>query len=321
MGLVFNILSIDGGGILGLYSADVLAKIQHEYCDNQPLSECFNLITGTSTGGIIALALSTGLHANEVKRFYLKYGTSIFKKQKRKWLGIFNNKYSKKDIKRALHTCFGDLTMSNCKCAVCIPSVDVATCQPILFKTNNNGKLTRDENTKLVDIALATSAAPTYFPLHSFGTFQGLADGGLWQNNPALWGLIEAVTYFVGDGKIFDRIQILSIGNPCSSIRNGISTKNKKSSLLKWNKNLVTLPMKVSSIAVDQILSFLFKEKVLNITNYLRINCKNIPTNYLDLELDSADSVSYKKMLELSAQDFNHNKDALYTFFKGGGNT
>lgn len=315
MNKTFKILSIDGGGILGLYSADILERIQHEFCKDESLSKYFNLITGTSTGGIIALGLSLGRSAGEIKDFYEKYGEKIFPLSKQKYIGILRNKYSNKNLKEALQAFFDEKAIKDCKCAVCIPAIDVVNCKPIMFKTNNNGIQTRDSNTSLVDIALSTSAAPSYFPLHSFGTFQGLADGGLWQNNPALCGLIEAVSYFVGPDKEYDKIKILSVGNPNSSIKTGVSIKNLNSGILKWNANLVTLPMKISSMATDQILSFLYKNHSLNIKKYLRIETKNLPTNYLDLKLDSADKESYKKILGLSAQSFNDNKNELYNFF------
>lgn len=311
----FNILSIDGGGILGLYSADILEKIEHENCNDEPLSKYFNLITGTSTGGIIALALSTGASANEIKQFYLKHGEKIFPKKKCLFPGVFKNKYSNKNLTNALKEFFGNKTIKDCKSSVCIPAIDVATCQPIMFKTNNNGKLCRDENTLLVDIALATSAAPTYFPLHSFDSFLGLADGGLWQNNPTLYGIIEAISYFVGNGKEYDKIKILSLGNPGSCTRIGISTENHNSSILKWKANLVTLPMKISSIATTQIVGFLYKNQALSIDKYLRIEPQDLPTNLLDLKLDSADKESYEKMITQSDTDFNQNKNKLHNFF------
>ncbi len=315
MNKTFNILSIDGGGILGLYSADILERIEHEYCNDEPLSKHFNLITGTSTGGIIALALSVGASAKEIKQFYLRHGEKIFPKKKRDCPGLFKNKYSNKNLKNALKEFFGNKTIKDCRNYVCIPSIDVATCQPIMFKTNNNGQLCRDENTLLVDIALATSAAPTYFPIHSFDSFLGLVDGGLWQNNPTLYGIIEAISYFVGNGKEYDKIKILSLGNPSSCTRTGISTKNHNSSILKWNANLVTLPMKISSIATTQIVSFLYKTQALNIEKYLRIEPQNLSTNFLDLKLDSADEESYKKILAQSSSDFNQNKNELHNFF------
>ena len=315
MNKTFNILSIDGGGILGLYSADILEKIEQEYFNGEPLSNHFNLITGTSTGGIIALALSTGASAKEIKQFYLRHGEKIFPKKKRTFPGFFKNKYSNKNLMNALKEFFGNETIKDCKNYVCIPSIDIVTCQPIMFKTNNNNQLTRDDNSSLVDIAIATSAAPTFFPIHSFGNFAGLIDGGLWQNNPTLCGVIEAVSYFVGKDKEYDKINILSLGNPSSCIKSGISTKNYNSSIIKWKADLVTVPMKISSTATDQILKFLHREHALSIQNYLRIEPQNLPTNLLDLKLDSADEESYKKILAQSASDFNQNKTKLQNFF------
>lgn len=312
----FKILSIDGGGILGLYSVYLLTKIQHEYCNNEPLSTHFNLITGTSTGGIIALGLAIGSSAEQIKEFYLKHGASIFPKKKRKSYGIFKHKYSNEALKSALQEFFGNKTIKNCKTAVCIPAINATTCQPIIFKTNNNGTLTRDENSLLVDIALATSAAPTYFPMHEFCEFRGLVDGGLWQNNPTLCGIIEAISYFIGKGKQYDSMKILSIGNPNSSIRNGIYSKSRNSGIMTWKQNLVTLPMKVTSIATHQILQILHRNNALNIKDYVRIECNNLPQQYNNLQLDSADEESYKILQELSAQDFNQNKCKLQQFFE-----
>ncbi len=316
MSKVFKILSIDGGGILGLYSANILAKIQDEFCHGAPLSQYFNLITGTSTGGIIALGLSIGKNASEIVSFYEHYGAEIFPKRKRRFLGVLKNKYSNKKLKSALEACLGNKTISDCQTALCIPAIDAALGQPIVFKTNNNGRQTRDEKTRLVDIALATSAAPTYFPMHHFDNFTGLVDGGLWQNNPALCGVIEAATYFMGPGKEYEKIDILSIGNPISGMRTGLNTRSNKSGILQWNLKLVFLPMKISSIGVHQIVGFLSKNHTFGINKYLRIESNNIPTQYSGLKLDSADEMSYGQILELSRHDFDNHKTDLADFFK-----
>ena len=219
-------------------------------------------------------------------------------------------------MKKALENFFGDKTISNCKSKVCIPAIDAVNCQPIIFKTNNNGKLNRDENTKLVDIALATSAAPTYFPMYAFDNFLGLVDGGLWQNNPALFAVIEAVNYFVGEDKEFDCINILSIGNPLSALPNSIKSNSTNSSIAKLNINLVTLPMKISSIGTNQILCFLHKNNALNINKYLRIESQNVPNDIKKLSLDLATEEAFNLMLSRCANDFNQNKCALYDFFE-----
>lgn len=313
---VFRILSIDGGGILGLYSAEVLAKIQKEFLQNKPLSDYFDLIVGTSTGGIIALGLSIGKSAADIAEFYRVCGSKIFPKHRKFFFGILKNKYSNKALQSALTECFGDKKIRDCQTAVCIPAIDAALGQPIVFKTNNDGNQRRDEKTRLVDIALATSAAPTYFPMHHFDNFTGLVDGGLWQNNPALCGVIEAATYFMGSGKEFEKIDILSIGNPISGMRTGLNTRSKKSGALQWNLKLVFLPMKISSIGVHQIVRFLSKNHALGINKYLRIESNNIPPQYSRLKLDSADEMSYIQMLELSCHDFDNHKTDLADFFK-----
>lgn len=312
----FNVLSIDGGGILGLYSADILSQIEKEFFNGEPLSSHFNLITGTSTGGIIALALATGCNAEEIKNFYKEYAKKIFPAKGHRKLSLLSNKYSNKQLRLGLNEFFGNKRIKDCKTHVCIPSINISTCTPLVFKTNNNGSQNRDEEYKIVDIALATSAAPTYLPIHSFSPYQGLVDGGLWQNNPSLIGLIEALSCFVGENKEFDNISILSIGNPNSSIKESIDTKNKKSGLLKWKGNIVSLPMKVNSIGTDYIIRILQRSNASYLNKYERIDCGVITNECAGLKLDSADDYSLNKLLELSNQDFNNKKIELSKFFK-----
>lgn len=312
----FYILSIDGGGILGLYSVDILSQIEKEFFNGEPLSSHFNLITGTSTGGIIALALATGRKAEEIKNFYRTYANKIFPAKGRRKLGLLSNKYPNKQLRLGLNEFFGNKKIKDCKTHVCIPSINVSTCTPLVFKTNTDGTKNRDEEVKLVDIALATSAAPIYLPLHSFGSYQGLVDGGLWQNNPSLIGLIEALSCFVGKGKEFNDISILSIGNPNSSIKESINTRNKKSGLLKWKGNIVSLPMKVNSTGTDYIISIFHRSNAAYISKYKRIECGAVTNECSGLKLDSADKYSIAKLLELSNQDFNNKKIELSKFFE-----
>jgi patatin-like phospholipase/acyl hydrolase len=308
----FKILSIDGGGILGLYSTNILSQIEKEYLHGKCYSDEFQLITGTSTGGIIALGLSLGRRAEEISRFYQEHGTKIF--PKKHFFGIFHQRYSNQALKKALNEFFGEAKISDCKSAVCIPAIDINNCQPIVFKTNNNGSQKRDLNEYLVDISLATSAAPLYFPIYSFGNYSGLIDGGLWQNNPSLFGVYEAFNCFMGKEN-YDCIDILSIGNPLSRIPNTVSVKNKNSSLSKWGAKLVTLPMKVSSLGTHQILSFLARNHCLSIRCYIRIESENLPDNYRGLTLDTANENAYNLLLERSQFDFNNSKYKIEQFF------
>jgi patatin-like phospholipase/acyl hydrolase len=315
---IFKILAIDGGGILGLYSADILKRIQAEFCDGRSLSDEFQLITGTSTGGIIALALALGKEPVEIVEFYTQCAQKIFPNWRKIFFlgGLFHNKYSNRQLHKALEEFFKDSTVSDCKTAVCIPAIDVSNCQPMVFKTNNNGTQKRDLTAKLKDVALATSAAPTYFPMYAFGSYQGLVDGGLWQNNPALCGVIEACSYFCGENKEYDCIHILSVGNPLSGVRESVSVKNKSTGIVRLREKLVLLPMKVSTIGTHQILTFLSKTHSLLIESYVRIESTNLPSGFSRLKLDSSDDTSIKKLLERSEFDFNHKKTELISFFK-----
>ncbi|UTC79096.1 patatin-like phospholipase family protein [Treponema sp. OMZ 799] len=246
------------------------------------------------------------------KIFHKSYFNCLFKN----W--IITNRYSSIPLQNALTEFFGDRTVKDCKTNICIPAIDVSNCQPIIFKTNHNGNLTRDIDVKLTDIALATSAAPTYFPLHSFGYYRGLADGGLWQNNPALFAVIEACTYFVGEDKAYDSINILSIGNPLSAIKETVSVETRKSGLIKWAAKMVTMPMKISSFGVHNIINFLSKNEALFINKYLRIESENLPDKpeCKKLSLDSANRKTYRLLSELSFNDFNKNKTNIINFFK-----
>lgn len=318
----FNILSIDGGGILGLYSAELLTLIEKELFKNsKTFSDKFNLIAGTSTGGIIALALALGCSPAQISELYKFHGEEIFHKSYfnclfKNW--IITNRYSSIPLQNTLSEFFGDKAVKDCKTNICIPAIDVSNCQPIIFKTNHNGNLTRDIDVKLADIALATSAAPTYFPLHRFGYYRGLADGGLWQNNPALFAVIEACTYFVGEDKAYDSINILSIGNPLSAIKETVSVETRKSGLMKWAAKMVTMPMKISSFGVHNIINSLSKNKALFINKYLRIESENLPDKpeCKKLSLDSANRKTYRLLSELSFNDFNKNKTNIINFFK-----
>ncbi len=319
---VYRILSIDGGGILGLYSAKILEHINKEMMGNKKYHEYFNLITGTSTGGIISLGLAADIDIEKVVEFYEKYGQKIFPYKNKfiNWLMsskiLFSNKYLHNTIDKIASDFFGTLKMKDAKCAVCIPSIDVVNCQPIVFKSPHHSDLSRDDNYLMKDIALATSSAPTYFPIYSFDNYLGLVDGGLWQNNPSLIGVIEACHYFVGPDKEYDSIEVLSIGNPHSNFKNSISVKNKKSSLTKWRSNLIELPMKITSKGTDDILNILNRSKSLYIHKYLRLASSNITEKQKGLSLDYASDFAIQTMIDLAHHDYYENKEKIRDFFK-----
>ncbi len=319
----FRILSIDGGGVLGLYSAKILEYIKNDYLKNKNFYEYFHLITGTSTGGIISLALASGKSIETVVDFYKNYGPKIFPSRNRitHFLRyaktIFGNKYSNKELLYAAQKLFGDDTFSTIKSkSCCIPVVDIENCKSNVFKNPHYG-LERDKNVKLKDVAIATSSAPLFFPIYSFDNYLGLVDGGLWFNNPCLIGLIEAVNHFVGEGREFDSIEILSIGNPHSSLKKSISVTRKLSSLVKWRTNLVEIPMKVSSKSIDDVMKIFCRNNTAYVSKYLRLCSHNITAKQQKLSLDFASRKAIAMINNLAETDYYTNKQEVSKFFQG----
>lgn len=239
---VFKILSIDGGGIKGLYSSKVIEHLEEQFDCN--ISEYFDMICGTSTGGILALALSLDIKASEISKLYSQKGSKIFPSQNKYWgmakQLIFKGKYSDEELRKALEETFKEKRIRDSNCLLCIPSYSITDARPFIFKYDHKeGGLTRDNNALYVDVALATSAAPTYFPMAEIEYYDNkqFVDGGIWANNPSLVGFIEALTYFVGEDKEFDEVKILSI----SSLTNTSGKKtgiNRFRSFRHWRNDL-----------------------------------------------------------------------------------
>ncbi len=167
-----RLLSIDGGGIRGLIPALVLSAL--EKVKEQPVSQQFDMIAGTSTGGIIALGLSKkgqgscpALSAEELADLYRYKGTEIFKKppwhQVKSLGGLRDSAYIETGLQGVLSEIFGNAKLSESLCDTLITSYDLERRRPHFFKSHRAVK--DDERDYYIkDVAMATSAAPTYFP-------------------------------------------------------------------------------------------------------------------------------------------------------------
>ncbi len=211
----YRVLSIDGGGIRGLYAACVLRSLMNRYAaDGKPLDigKGFDLLVGTSTGGIIAAALAKGIAIQELVDLYQKEGAKIFKDPlpDGKW-GLFkwsvrnSLKSANENIHlRSLLTKFFDEdsvldVWNKRKIGLCLTSVDLLRHTARVFKMPHYKNKNADNRRKLVDICLATSAAPIMLPIAKHkdpdneSRLECFIDGGLWANNPILIGLVEAL--------------------------------------------------------------------------------------------------------------------------------
>lgn len=262
MGKEFKVLSIDGGGIKGLYSARILQHFEEHF--NCHISDYFDLICGTSTGGLIALGLSLKIPAAELVNFYEKSGPLIFPDRTKNWFirkydtfrqALWRGKFNDDKLKAALETVFGERLIGESHNLLCIPSYTITEARPWIFKYDHTN-LTRDNKTPYVDVALATSAAPTYFPVAEIGhyDYKQFIDGGVWANNPTLVGYIEALKYFVGEGKEFDSLKILSLSS--LSVTGGEKTGiARRRPFIKWKNKLFETSMTGQSLFTDYFMT------------------------------------------------------------------
>lgn len=203
------ILALSGGGARGLFSAAILEQL--EGAIGAPVASRFDLIAGTSVGGILALGVAKEIPASELKALF-DHTRAIFDPYSRvcRW-PILRTRYRNGRLKALLEDekIFGTTTLGNLKHRVLIPTVNYTKGGPTFFKTPHDPRLHLDWKCHLVDVALATAAAPTYFPIYSFGN-QHFVDGGLVANAPGLVAVHEALQ-FAGKPKI-DCVHVLSIG-------------------------------------------------------------------------------------------------------------
>lgn len=204
-----QVLSIDGGGIKGVFPAAFLASIEDALSIN--VREYFDLIVGTSTGGVIALGLGVGYSARDLLGFYEKFGPSIFAGNRlTRWLRQLGfAKYARDPLQTALSSQFGERKLGESLTRLVIPSANLLTGEVHIYKTAHHARLATDYKKRIVDIAMATSAAPTFFPTHISADGIPLLDGGLYANNPVGVAAVEAIS-MLGWGK--GEFRVLSLG-------------------------------------------------------------------------------------------------------------
>jgi uncharacterized protein len=176
-----KVLTIDGGGIRGLIAALVLAEIERR-CD-RPTGQLVDLIAGTSTGAIIACALTRPepLAAERIARIYVEEGPDIFHRSLRKRItsaeGYLDERYESKGLLTSLRTHLGDTRMAEARPAILLTAYDL--------ELRNAELLDRSDDMSMVEAAHASSAAPSYFEPVRIGA-KTLVDGGVFATNPAM---------------------------------------------------------------------------------------------------------------------------------------
>ena len=256
------ILSVDGGGIRGIIPAIILTEIEKQV--KKPIHLIFDVMVGTSTGGIIVQALNTPAvdsdgntvakyTAQDLRDLYVNHGDQIFGsrfKNKFSANGMLRPKYSSKGLKEMTHNLFGDTRLSDSLGNVVLTGFEIGRYREILF-SSCLAQSDEGENFFMRDVAIATSSAPTYFkPMQlrdMAGNLYTVIDGGVIANNPAMIGLTMAEQMFP-HAKEF---KVLSIGTG-QVIKTVSYRKMKRKGGIGWINPLVDIIMSGSSSLVHR---------------------------------------------------------------------
>jgi patatin-like phospholipase/acyl hydrolase len=239
----FQILALDGGGAKALFTAHVLARLEQDL--GVSINDSFDLIAGTSAGGIVALGLGAGLTPSEIVAHYEELVEAVFPTARRRpWRRprqLAAPIYDGDALRTALTKVLGDRLLGDSKRPLVIPAWDVQRGAVHIFKTPHHRRLTRDWRISMVDIAMATSAAPLYFPAARVDGHR-LIDGGVWANNPSVVAIAEAVSML---DVPLSSIRVLNVGT-IDQLTNH-SKRLDRGGLLNWAKPIAPLILTAGS--------------------------------------------------------------------------
>lgn len=219
----FHGLALTGGGFRGIFAAQALSAIEEK--TKQPIGRNFDLLCGTSIGGIVALAAAFEVPMQRVVDVFGAHGPRIFPEHARApgkgWAGkidlichLRKPRYSTQPLREAIEELIPkDTLLGDALHPVAIPAVNLTQGSPQVFKTRHKRAWERDSKFRVTDVALATAAAPTFFQLAEINGDR-YADGGLFANAPDQIVLHEAEHYFCVDPNM---VRLLSIGTTTKS--------------------------------------------------------------------------------------------------------
>ncbi|MBI9094919.1 MAG: patatin-like phospholipase family protein [Sphaerochaeta sp.] len=308
MGKTFRILSIDGGGIRGIFPAHILRCIEERL--KIDLFDTFDMIAGTSTGSIIAAGVATGVSAADIVAMYKEHGAGIFRK-KRFFLPVksiqpmFDSIYDSQYLEDVLIEVFQDKRLGDIKKPLLLPSTDIGNGCVHILKSGYSKDFTRDKYVLVKDAVLASCSAPTYFNPHKLDHYL-LADGGLWANNPALAAVIDAQKRLE---IAQDDIQILSVGTGHSKTMYGTNTAHKWGLINGWKHK--------------EFISFVLSLQSQSALNYLKLMLRPGQIKRVDFESDlpmPLDDVStLDDLISKADHKFSHESESIRTFIQNGG--
>ncbi|XWS29863.1 hypothetical protein CRYUN_Cryun24cG0066600 [Craigia yunnanensis] len=324
-----TVLSIDGGGIRGIIPATILSflelKLQELDGENARIADYFDVIAGTSTGGLMTAMLTTPdengrplFMGKDIAPFYLNHGPKIFprtnyKRMTMKMNALMRPKYSGKYLRKMICKVLGNRRLHETLTCVVIPTFDIKWLQPTVF-TTFEAKIDTSKDALLSDICIGTSSAPTYFPAYTFKTKDSegndrefhLVDGGIAANNPTLLALKPTGPAFPSDQEVslrralnYENYLIISLGTGTSKMEKKYNAKMAaKWGILGWlcsegGSPLVDAFTFAGADMVDLHMSLIFRSTNCE-QNYLRIQ-----DDKLSGDASSTDKATQKNMKNL----------------------
>jgi patatin-like phospholipase/acyl hydrolase len=301
----FRILSIDGGGIRGVFPAHVLQCVEERLGVN--LYDTFDMIAGTSTGSIIAAAVATKVPTKDIVAMYRERAEDIFPllhshSLLATWVRtLYIPKHSVDDLRAVLSGVFKDTLLGDISKPLLLPSSNVGSGDVHVLKSRYSSEFTRDMSVPVKDAVLASCAAPIYLEPVKVGEYL-LADGGLWANNPTLAAIIDA-RYRLGVA--LDDIRVLSLGTGASTTAYGTRAR-------AWGF--------MTGWRGSRFIDFVSSLQARSIHNYVRLMLAQHQLVRINFETDRPLSLDDRSVIEdlISRADtaFTHAMAALANFLK-----
>ena len=307
-GSVKRVLSLDGGGIRGIIPALVVAHLERQM--GAPASELFDLIVGTSTGGILALGLSlqdqrggSFLAAKKMVTLYERHGAEIFERSLWRKLrtagGLLEEAYSHEALEKVLHQYFGNRRMGDCGTPVMVTSYDIERRKTVFLKSWH------PDHSELLcaEASRATSAAPTYFePVNLQWAEQSrtLIDGGVFINSPAVSAYAEARKLFPDEP-----IVMLSLGTGELTRPIPYDEARTWGSAL-WIMSLLDCMLDGASKAADHQMRLFLGDHYLRLQTQLR---------YASDDMDDASRGNIRNLKQTGRELIEREEEALRRFF------
>jgi patatin-like phospholipase/acyl hydrolase len=306
----FKILSLDGGGIKGVYTAELLKLCEQTLTGGRPVARYFDMVAGTSTGGIIALGLGLGISAADITAFYCGDGRLIFPPLPSRWFAkarqwvswrFVGPKLAHEELEKALKRRFEEHLLGESSARLVIPAFMMPKTEIAVFKTDHHEDFRNDHLTPMWKVARSTSAAPTYLKGHEHADSGRIfIDGGVWANNPVMVALVDALTSY---DLTPDQIEVFSIGTGNAPFE--LSEPDVFGGMWAWKEIIKAAMFLTTDNATAQAKLLLGPDRCLRLE----------PADEAALvEMDDYDA-AFLQLPALAVRDFELNKESIARFF------